>query len=181
MNKYVVGLLLIIVIILLGGLGFFILQNQKLIGQLSNEASTTETPALQTSQSPAPSPSPSPTMTKVQLQENIEAAVNTGNTQPLGTYMTTPKVNVSLMSTECCEPMTPDEAVLQMEYIKDGVPLDFNQNNPIVKNIKAKKPEFANSFIGVSKSGEQTAIFTIDANNKISAIQLSASYTFYDF
>ncbi len=85
------------------------------------------------------------------------------------------------MSSGCCEPKTPDEVVAQMDYIKDGIPMDFDQNNPKIVHIKAKKPEFANAFIGVSKSGEQVAIFVIDANNKISAIQLSLSYTFYDF
>lgn len=184
MNKYAVALLIVVILLLVGGLGFFILQNQKLIGQLSNESDTLQEPQTQTPAKtaiPTQTSSPSPAMTLAALKENIQDAVNSENTQALGTYMTSPKVNFSLMSTECCEPQTPNEAVAQMDYINDGLPLDFNQNNPIIKNIKAKKPQFADSYIGVSKTGEQTAIFTIDANNKISDIQLSVSYTFYDF
>lgn len=172
---------IILIFVLVGGLGYFIFQNQKLIKSLSSPSPSTKETTSPSVKSPLPSAAPSPTMTLDQLKENIEAAINSKNFAALATYVTTPKVNFSIMSTECCQPMTPNEAAEQMNYIKDDTPLDFDQNSQIVKNIKIKKPEYANAYIGVSKTGEQTAIFTINANNKISAIQLSASYKFYDF
>ena len=93
--------------------------------------------------------------------------------------MAQPKVDFSLMSTECCEPMTPDEAAGQMDYISVGEPFNFDQQNTVIQNLKTKNPQLAQSFIGLSSKGEQLAAFTLDADNKISAIQLSVSYKLY--
>lgn len=182
MNRVVTGALLVLIVILIGGVGYYIFQNQKLINKLSQQPQTSQTsPSPQALKSTSPNTATSPSPSPINLKENIEAAVNSKNFAAIATYVTTPKVNFSLMSSGCCEPKTPEEAAAQMDYIKDGVPMDFNQQNPKIVHIKEKKPEFASAFIGVSKSNEQVAIFVIDSNNKISAIQLSLSYKFYDF
>jgi len=94
--------------------------------------------------------------------------------------MLTPKIDFSLMSSECCEPMTPQEASDQLSYIDKGIPLDFNQEADLVKNLKEKNSQLADTFIGISKNGEQLAAFTIDSQNKISAIQLAVTYKLYN-
>lgn len=85
------------------------------------------------------------------------------------------------MSSECCEPQTPDEAVVQLSYINDGIPLDFNQQLETIKNLKNKNPQLADAFIGVSKTTEHLAAFYLDSQNRISAIQLSVSWKLYNF
>lgn len=186
MGKNFSFILITLVIILLAGIGYFIFQNQKLISQLSSQTSSPgpQVPS-QTSQSPqpslSPSPSPTPKKTAVEVQENIEAAINSKNTAALVSYMTKPKVNLSLMSSECCEPMTPDEAVAQLSYIDEGIPMDFNQNNPTIKNLKAKNSQLAQAFIGISKGKEHLAAFSLNSENAISAIQLSVSWKLYNF
>lgn len=184
MGKFTVPAFVLLIVILIGGLGYFILQNQKLIKSLKepspSPAVQTQNQKQQESQKQA-SASPQPQMTAAQLQQNLKDAVNSKNYAAIATYTTTPTVGFSLMSSGCCEPQKPEDVPTQMEYISDGVPMDFNQNNPKIVHIKEKKPEFANSFIGVSESDKHVVVFTIDQQNKVSAIQLSLSYEFYDF
>lgn len=169
--------------ILIVGAGYLIFQNQQLIGKLA-KSQVTPSPSLssvpsQSSQSPQPSSSSLPKLTIKEVQQNIIAAVNSKNYAALATFMKTPKVNFLLMSTECCESKTPDEAAEQMEYIAGSEPFDFSQQNPIIVNLKDKNSQLAGTFMGISKNGEQLVAFTIDASNKISAIQLSISYKLY--
>src|SRR3989338_4736377 len=121
MKKSLIALAIGAAVILLAAAGYLIFQNQKLITRLS-----------QTSPSPSPSPSPQENIQKVQespqltpspktmtlseLQENIEASVNSKNTQAMATYMTNP-VSVILQATERCGEQTPDEAVAQLSYV----------------------------------------------------------------
>lgn len=186
MGKNLVIVLILIIFTLLGIVAYSVFQNQKLIKTLTNSSATPKTsyssPSAesQSSASPSPKTTPTPTMTIAGLQENIEAAVNSKNYAAIASYVTKPKVNFSLMSSECCQPQTPDEAASQMNYITEGVPMDFNQESVVVKNLKAKNPQLANTFIGISKAQEHSAAFTIDSNNKISAIQLSVSWKLYE-
>ena len=77
--------------------------------------------------------------------------------------------------------MMPVEAVDQMSYIKNGIPMDFDQTNPIIVSLKSKNPQLAETFIGLSKNDEHLAAFTLDTQNKISAIQLSVSWKLYSY
>lgn len=183
MSKNLALILIFVIIILLTIVGYFIFQNQKLIGKLTIPTSTsppvTSIPTVQPS--PISTPSPSPKLTKAQVEENIQAAVNSGNFAALASYMTKPKINFTLMSTECCQPMTPDEAVNQMSYISEGIPMDFNQANTNIANLKSKNQQLADAFIGLSKNDEHLAAFTLDAQTRISAIQLSVSWKLYNY
>lgn len=181
MGKGLVYILLGFVILLAGGLGYFIFQNQKLIGKISEPSPSpiviaSEEPSLK---APSIAPSPSPTLTLAELQANIVDGINSKNTAALASYMTKPKVNFIIMSSECCQPMTPDEAVEQLKYIDEGIPMDFNQNNQTIKDVRAKNTRLTNAFIGLSKSNEQLAAFTIDAQNRISQIEVAASWKLY--
>ncbi|MDP2632429.1 MAG: hypothetical protein Q8P25_01770 [Candidatus Curtissbacteria bacterium] len=178
--------LIAIIILLITSVGYFIFQNQKVLKELSKAKGEQKTQTQQTPTSTASTqsaalvqPTPSPALTQIGTQSAIKSHVNSKDYAGLIPYMTTPKVNFSLMSSECCEPQTPQQASEQMKYINSGIPFDFNQQNPTIQNLKAKNPELANSFVGISTSGEQLAAFTIDTQNKISTIQLSVSWKLY--
>lgn len=179
MNKPLLAAILVVCIILIAGLGYFIFQNQKLLKQLA--PSPQNTPYTQNAPKQAQNPSPEPVkkLTLKDIEAQIEASLNSKNYQALTSYMVKPKINFTLMSTECCQPMTSDEAASQMSYVSGGEPFTFNQQNPSILNLKAKNPQLSAAFIGLSENGEQLAAFTIDADNKISAIQLSVSYMLY--
>ena len=180
MKKLQLFVLLLILVILATGIAYFIVQNQKLTKQL--QSSSQPPTFLQSPQKEAQSPTPETKkkLTSKELEGQIEAAVNSKNYHALVGYMKQPKVNFSLMSSECCEPMIPDEAVDQMDYISQGLPFTFNQQNTTIQNLKTKNAQLADTFIGLSTVGEQTASFTIEGDNKISAIQLSISYKLYN-
>lgn len=179
--KYTVPVLIILVLLLTVALSYFIFQNQKIITSLKAPTlpTTQKESTIAATPSTLPSPSPSPTPTLIAIQNTIKTAIAAKNYDALIPYLESPTVNFALMSTECCQPQTPQEAVKQMSYIDAGVPFDFNQNSDIVKNVKTKKPALASFYIGVSQAGEYTAAFKIE-NNKISSIELSVSYKLYD-
>lgn len=179
MSKLLIAIATVVVIALLAALGYFIFQNQKLIKQLSPSPKPSQLTQSPQTQPQSPSAQVEKKLTRQDIEKQVEASLNSKNYQALSGYMTTPKVNFSLMSTECCEPMTPNEAASQMNYIGGGEPFTFDQQNPTILNLKAKNPQLAQAFIGLSSAGEQLAAFTIDASNKISAIQLSISYKLY--
>ena len=150
-----------------------------LTGQLTKQNSTPSPTAIVQS-SPSEQPTPTPIQNLALTRKAIEENINDKNYQGLIPYMLTPKIDFFLMSSECCEPMTPQEASDQLSYIDEGIPLDFNQEADLVKNLKSKNPQLADTFIGISKNGEQLAAFTIDSQNKISAIQLAVTYKLYN-
>lgn len=179
MNKYLAPILLVLTVVLIAGLGYFIFQNQKLTGQLQQpqvSPSTTSTPAS----SPTPKSSPSPTTTIQALEENIKDAINSQNFAALEGYMSMPTVNFIIMSSECCEPQTPQEAIAGLAYIKGGVPMDFNQQNETIKNLKTKNSRLASAYIGISTSTEHLVAFTIDPQNKISGIEVAITWKLYE-
>lgn len=84
------------------------------------------------------------------------------------------------MSTECCGEITVEEAINQLDYIKGAEPFNFNQQDPLISNLKAKNERLKEAFVGISKGGEQLAAFTIDSQNKIWQIELSVSHKLYN-
>jgi len=91
------------------------------------------------------------------------------------------KVPFILYATDCCQLMTPKEVVIQMDYINEGMPFTFDQKNPTILNLKAKNPQFSDTFIGISQTQQQAAIFTINTKtNLIESIQLSVSWKLYN-
>ncbi len=182
MNKTLTTLLVVIVLILVAGGGYLIFQNQKLIKQLSKQEPSPSQASLATSPQPSivSSPSPSPKLTLKNIQDNIQAAINSKNYQALVGYMQKPTVNFIIMSSSCCEPATPDEAATKLDYVKDGVPFDFNQNTTLVKTLKSKNERLTNAYIGIGQTKEQLVAFTLDSNNQITQIEVSISYKLYN-
>ena len=181
MKKLLIALAIIATLILASAVGFLIFQNHKLINKLS-QASPSPSPQ-DTIQKPQESPQSTPSskpMTLFQLQENIKASVNSKNTQAMASFMTNP-VHVILQATECCGEQTPDEAVAQASYVEPGVPFNFDQQNETIKNLKAKNPELANTFVGISQNLEHLIAFTTNNQNKISQIRFSVSWKLFAY
>lgn len=181
MNKLLVTLISITVIALLAALGYFIFQNQQLIGQLSkNPVSVSPAPSPTPTPSASIQPSPSGQITALLTQNAIKTNIAAKNYQGLIPYMTDP-VEIILQATECCGPQTAQEAVDQMSYIEDGVPFDFDQNTDSVKNLKAKNAELADKYIGISKSQEHLVAFGIDNSGRIADIRISVSWKLFSY
>ena len=184
MNKGLTAGLIAIIILLIASVGYFIYQNQKILKDLSGQKQSQQTPqaTTQVSSKPAPSPTPlpSPSFTLLGTQSAIKSHLNSKDYKGLIPYMTSPAVDFSLMSTECCPEQSQQEAATQMSYIENGLPLDFDQNNPQIKTLKDKNAQLKNTFIGISTAGEHLAAFTINSENKISKIQLSVSWKLYN-
>lgn len=171
MNKYLVATFIVLTTALVAGLGYFIFQNQKLIKTLASPS-----PSAQKAQVESPTPS----LTKQQLEENIKDAINSKNFAALETYMTTPTVNFIIMSSECCQPQSAQDAIAQLDYIKDGIPMDFNQQNETIKNLKAKNSRLASAYVGISQSAEHLVAFTTSPQHKISQVEVSVSWKLYE-
>ena len=181
MKKLLIVLVIIAAVILTAAVGYLLFQNQKLANQLTQKsplpssAETVQKPQV----SPQPTPSPK-TITLFELQENIKASVNSKNTQAMASFMTNP-IHVILQATECCGEQTPDEAVAQASYVEPGVPFNFDQENETIKNLKAKNPELANTFVGISKNMEHLIAFTTNNQNKISQIRFAVSWKLFAY
>lgn len=181
MNKYLVATFILLTTALVAGLGYFIFQNQKLIKTLASPAPSAQKAQVESpNPNKSPSPSPTPPLTKQQLEENIKDAINSKNLAALETFMTTPTVNFIIMSSECCQPQSPQDAITQLDYIKDGTPMDFNQQNETIKNLKAKNSRLTNAYIGISQSAEHLIAFTTSSQNKISQVEVSVSWKLYE-
>ena len=181
MKKVLIVLTIIAALIFTAAVGYLLFQNQKLTNQLT-QTSPSPTPK-ETVQKPQESPQSTPSskpMTLLELQENIKASVNSKNTQAMASFMTNP-VHVILQATECCGEQTPDEAVAQASYVESGVPFNFDQQNETIKNLKAKNPELANTFVGISQNLEHLIAFTTNNQNKISQIRFSVSWKLFSY
>ena len=181
--KNLVIILTVLVIILLGVAGYFIYHNQIVIKQLTKGASPSPAPATsqpQATTQASPTSTLSPLLTLATTQNAIKTNINAKNYQGLTAYMTDP-VNVILQASECCGPKTPAEAIDQMSYINTGVPFDFDQENSTIKNLKAKNPQLADKFIGISKGSEYLVSFGINSENKISDILMSVSWKLFSY
>lgn len=185
MNKSLAVLFLAVVILLSAGVGYLFWQNQKLSSSIDQQMKTAVSPQPTTLglasplSSPVESVSPSPLLSLALTENAIKTNINAKNYQGLVPYMTTPKVNFAIMSTECCQPQTPTAVIDQLKYINDGVPFDFNQESDLVKNLKAKNPQLADFYIGISQSKEHLVAFKINSNNQIFEIQVSVTYKLY--
>ncbi len=109
------------------------------------------------------------------VEENIEAGIKTGDYAAIGSYMVD-EVFVALYATECCGPQDREEAVNNLGYIKSGENWNFDQENQVAKDLKAKSEYFGpDSFVGVA-SNEYAIAFKFNEENRISDVAMVASY-----
>lgn len=184
MSKIATGLLIFVVLALVALGGYLVYQNQvltkKLIGQSPQPSSSQEPNSSQTPQE-SPVPTAKTTYTKNQTENAIKTNVNSKNFVGLIPYATKPTVNFIIMSSECCEPQTPEELVSQLSYIDEGVPMGFNQDSDLVKNLKSKNSQLSTTFIGIAQNGEHLAAFTINQDGFISQIQVAVTWKLYSY
>ncbi|GEM_PF-5882610 len=184
MNKLTV-ILLTIIIITVTTLGFFFSKSKALLYDNQNTEKFDREVSVFPSSSPkdlssSPSAAPSPpNLNKAQLETVIRNQINAKNYISLTNYMKTPSVEVTLMSTDCCGSLSPEETATQMGYINNGVPFEFNQNSPEVTNVKKSNAKFNGYFLGVSTKNEQIIGFSINNSNQIEKIEMSQSYKLY--
>lgn len=172
-----------ILLLSLVGVGGFFLGKQSAIVQ--------PTPTIEPSVEPTPTPSPTPIasplatisptsankLTRAHVKENVVAAIETGNTAAIESYMTS-TVGVTIQSTECCGPKTRSEAVQQLSYISGAEePWDFSDTNSIALRLREESDLYgdSNSIIGVA-SNEYVVAFLLNSDNRIEALTMAKTY-----
>lgn len=112
------------------------------------------------------------------VKENLKAAIEVGNHQPIESYMAD-KVNVILEASECCGEKSGPDAALELKYLYDAVgPWNFDQSNETIKKLKEMEPEKygpESAYIGIS-SNEYTVSFKFNSDNKVNGITMAATY-----
>jgi len=170
---YIAGILSALTLVGIGAGAYFLGKNTG----NSNKSVITPTPASGTNlRIPSPISVITPTVAPQGVDKaNIEAAVKSKNYAALSTYMTNP-VSVRIEATECCQPMTPDDAASELKYL-DNAKGTWNFNNEeIITGLESSFPEsYGNAIIGVS-SDNYLVGFQLSAQNFISKISMSVSY-----
>lgn len=183
MNRKLIYINFAVIALLALGLVYLVFQNDRIMDNIA--PSTVE--RAEQSQSPQPSPefpvqTPNPSPKTLTLQDTQAAILDLTNDtarEPLKEYMAE-QISVLLYATECCQPMSKTDAIEQIDYINEGLPITFDQNNTTIVNLKAKNPQLANTYIGISQTKEHSIAFTIDpATNKITKIKMSVSWKLY--
>ncbi len=108
-------------------------------------------------------------------EENIEASIVSKNYAALVGYMVNP-VSFRIEASECCPPMTPVDAVDQLEYLNNSEGgWDFNKEG-IISDLQASFPEYySNAVIGIASDNYLVA-FQLNEDNQIIQISLSVDY-----
>ena len=119
----------------------------------------------------APSPAPEE-ITKL----IVSTAVSAKDYSALESFMVDP-VAVRIEASGCCQPMSPKEASVQLEYLNSANGTwDFEGDGDVVSNLQASYPEhYANAIVGVS-SDNYVVAFQLNADGKISKISMAVDY-----
>lgn len=148
----------------------------------ANSPTPQPTTVTQTTSASSPSPTTSSAQTEAPKANSsaviasIQDGITSKNYAAIGSYMVNP-VSVVLYATECCQPQTPDKAALQLEYLSSATdPWNFADNNPIAAQLRAKSDFFKNATVIGTSANSYAVAFTLNADNKISAIALVADY-----
>jgi uncharacterized protein YneF (UPF0154 family) len=174
----------IIFVLLIAAVGYFVFQNQKLTNQLEKNPQTQSTSSNSitqaATQTPTPLPSPTPkALTIDDIHQIITTNSNLKDHSALLPYLKGDSVNFIVMSSGCCAPKTAKEAIDSLNYIDEGIPFDFDQNNTTIKDVRGKNERLTKAFIGISKNSEKLVAFTLDTKNQITQIEVSASWKLY--
>lgn len=124
---------------------------------------------------------PSPTPSLEDVQKAIAEQFNAKNFTKVESSMQKPNVEVTIQSTECCMFVPPEQASSQLNYVEKGIPMDFNQNNQTIADLKTKHRELKDAFIGISKNSTQLVAFFFNKDNAVSRITMAASWKIFDF
>lgn len=137
-------------------MGYFIFQSQKNLDSRIENA-TPATQSSETNASPKASGltvSPSPeSLTLTITQAKILEFSNTTNRNAFEKYFAK-NVIVTIYSSDCCQPMSAAEAIKKLDYINEGMPVTFDQNNTTIVNLKAKNEQLVGTYMGISQTKE---------------------------
>jgi hypothetical protein len=124
-------------------------------------------PKTPTEETFAPPPAP---LVEEDVTEKIAAEVNAGTYENLALAMTNP-VTVIVYASECCGERSPAQAVIDMQYLSDEVPYNFDQRQETIAILMAADPgHFAGTFVGLSETGDKGVAFTVGDDNLIHTI-----------
>lgn len=123
---------------------------------------------------------PSPTPTLEDIKKTIVENINAKDFEAVAAYMKEPTTEVTIKSTECCIFSIPLQAAMRLSYVADGIPMDFNQDNPQIKDLKAKHKELKTSFVGISTKKEHVLALYFDNDNKLSSVTMAISWKLFD-
>lgn len=176
---YVVILLVVVAAVAVGAY-YFGTKNSSQVPSAATPVPTLKTiinSSLPPSPTPVSSASASPS-TSLMLLENIKAAVVSKNTAALEGYMTD-QVNVIIEATECCGILTKANAIKEMDYLNTAtLPWNFDDNNPIAAELRAKNPTAFPEGIILGTSGNRMLVtFTLNADRtKIEKVYMAIDY-----
>jgi len=183
-NRKIIYVNFAIIGILALGLIYLLFQNQKIlesivpINNLKNDTSELPQPTP-TPSSTHPSASPK-TMSLADTQIAILEHTNNTNRSTFKEFLSK-EVSVTLYATDCCQPMTALEAIKQLDYINEGMPITFDQNNTTIVNLKAKNLQLTGTYMGISQTKEHMVTYKINSvTNLIESIQMSVSWKLYN-
>ena len=124
---------------------------------------------------------PSPTPTLEDIQKTVVENINAKNFEAVAAYMKEPTTEVTIKSTECCIFSIPKQAAARLAYITEGIPMDFDQNNSKIVDLKSKYKELAGTFIGISKSKGHLIAFYFNKENKIASVTMAVDSKVFGF
>ena len=131
------------------------------------------TPTIEPTAIPSPTTQAQPV---VDVGEQIIAAMTSKNTQALEGYMMD-TVQVWLEATECCGPLTKQEAMSQLSYIDPATGWSFDPTNQVINDLAAAIPDrYGGDWIVGVASNEYVASFKVNDQNKIEAYNLCVTY-----
>lgn len=150
-----------------------------MVGKNSGGAVLSVTPTPQPGSAlrvPSPVSLVSPTATpQGASQQSISTAISSGNYSSLSPFMVNP-VSVRIEASECCNPMTPDDAAAQLSYLDSAeTPWSFD-NQDIKTGLEASFPEsYGNAIIGVSANNYLVG-FQLNGQNFITKVSMASDY-----
>lgn len=106
----------------------------------------------------------------------VSAAIVNQDYLALESFITNPVI-MRIENSGCCQPMSPEEAVLQLEYLDNATGTwDFDESNEIVNNLQSSYPEhYANAIVGVS-SDNYVVAFQLNTEGEIAKISMAVDY-----
>ena len=138
MRNYFLGIVTILTLTaIIGGAYYFGMQKSP---PSSQNTQTVPTVMEKSSTTTAPSPT-TKVKPKVDVSEQIIAAITSKNTQALEGYMAD-IVQVRLESSSCCGPITSAEAASQLSYLDPAVGWSFDPTNPTLIDLATAVPDY---------------------------------------
>ncbi len=166
------GVLTTLLIVAIATGGFFLGRNNS-----AGEEAVTPAPVLNGSSDVKNNSSPTVMEEKQETFDTlVSGIISNKDYKQLEIFMVDP-VSVRIEASGCCQPMTPAEAIVQMEYLDSAEsPWNFDQENVIVFGLKSSYPEhYGNAVVGISEDGYVVAL-QLNEDNEIAKVSMATDY-----